>query len=112
MRNFTLALATLPLLSLADVRADDKARPNFIVVLCDDLGYGDLGCFASPVIKTPHLDRLVREGMKLTHCSAAAPVCSPSRAGILTGRNPNRCGIRDWIPAGSGVYLKRDEVTV
>src|SRR5215470_16260572 len=88
------------------------AQPNIVYILCDDLGYGDLGCFASPVIKTPHLDRLAAEGMKLTHCYAAAPVCSPSRAGILTGRNPNRCGIRDWIPANSGIYLKRDEVTV
>jgi arylsulfatase A len=88
------------------------ARPNFVILLCDDLGYGDLGCFASPVIQTPNLDRLAADNLKLTHCYAASPVCSPSRAGMLTGRNPNRCGIRDWIPANSGIYLKRDEVTV
>ena len=74
------------------------ARTNFIIILCDDLGYGDLGCFASPSIKTPNLDRLAAEGMKLTHCYASFPVCSPSRAGLLTGRNANRLGIHDWIP--------------
>ena len=92
--------------------AKQARRPNIVYILCDDLGYGDLGCFASPVIKTPNLDRLAEGAMKLTHCYAAAPVCSPSRAGIITGRNPNRCGIRDWIPPDKGIYLKRDEMSV
>jgi arylsulfatase A len=96
--------------SAAETR--EPSKPNIVYILCDDLGYGDLGCFASPIIKTPHLDRLAREGMRLTHCYAAAPVCSPSRAGIITGRNPNRYGIRDWIPANSGIYLKQDEMSV
>jgi len=87
-------------------------KPNIVVLLCDDLGYGDLSCFAHPTIATPHLDRLARQGMKLTHCYSAAPVCSPSRAGLMTGRNPNRLGIRDWIPANSGIYLRPGEVTI
>lgn len=87
-------------------------RPNVVVLLCDDLGYGDLSCFAHPTIRTPCLDRLATEGVRLTHCYSASPVCSPSRAGLLTGRNPNRLGIRDWIPQNSGICLPRGEVTI
>jgi arylsulfatase A len=83
-----------------------------VVVLSDDLGYADLGCFGHPVIQTPNLDRLAQEGMKLTACYAAAPVCSPARAGMLTGRTPSRSGITDWIPAGSPMHLRRNEVTI
>jgi arylsulfatase A len=88
------------------------ARPNIIVLLCDDLGYGDLSCFAHPAIRTPNLDQLAAEGLKLTHCYSASPVCSPARAGMLTGHTPNRLGIRDWIPANSGIHLRPQEVTV
>jgi arylsulfatase A len=89
-----------------------SAKPSIVFFLCDDLGYGDLGCFASKVIKTPHLDKLAASGLRLTHCYSPSPVCSPSRAGFLTGRNPNRLGIRDWIPLNSGVTLKKDEISV
>lgn len=88
------------------------ARPNIVVVLCDDLGYGDLGCYGHPVIRTPHLDRLASEGIRFTDCYAAAPVCSPSRAGMLTGRTPYRAGIYDWIPDKSPMHLRASEVTV
>ncbi len=87
-------------------------RPNIIIALCDDLGYGDLGCFGHPHIKTPNLDLLAVEGMRLTDCYAAAPVCSPARAGILTGRTPYRCGIYDWIPNNAPMHLRREEITV
>ncbi len=92
------------------VLAADK--PNFILLLCDDLGYGDLGCFDHPVIRSPNLDKLASEGVRLTHCYSSSPVCSPSRAGLMTGRNHNRLGIRDWIPANSGIYMRPSEVTV
>jgi arylsulfatase A len=88
------------------------AQPNIIVLLCDDLGYGDLGCFANPSIHTPHLDQLARDGVKFTDCYSASPVCSPSRAGLMTGRNPNRLGIRDWIPPQSGIFMRPSEITV
>lgn len=94
------------------VGAAEAAKPNIIILLCDDLGYGDLSCFAHPATKTPHLDKLASEGLKLTNCYSAMPVCSPSRAGLMTGRVPNRLGIHDWIPARSGVYLRPQEVTI
>lgn len=109
----------LPLLLLVALYAGPRAagaqrdvRPNIVVLLCDDLGYGDLGCYGHPVIRTPNLDRMAAEGALLTHCYSASPVCSPSRAGLFTGRNPNRLGIRDWIPQNSGVYLKTEETTL
>lgn len=87
-------------------------KPNFVFILCDDLGYGDLACFGHPRIQSPNLDRLASEGIRLTDCYAAAPVCSPARAGAMTGRNPYRCRIPDWIPENSDICLKPQEVTV
>jgi len=86
--------------------------PNIIVVLCDDLGHGDLSCYGHPVVRTPNIDRFAGEGMRLTACYAASPVCSPSRAGLLTGRTPDRTGIFDWLPMQpSPIHLRREEVT-
>ena len=92
--------------------AAEIEQTSFVVILCDDLGYGDLGCFGHPQIKTPHLDKLAGGGLRLTDCYAGAPVCSPSRAGMLTGRIPNRLGIYDWIPQGSPMHLRASEITV
>lgn len=68
-------------------------QPNVIIVLTDDLGWGDLGCYGHPIIQTPHLDAFAQQGMLLTDCHAASAVCSPSRAAILTGRTPQRNGM-------------------
>ena len=87
-------------------------RPNFLVILCDDLGYGDLGCFGHKSIKTPHLDKLATEGIRFTDCYAAAPVCSASRAGLMTGRTPSRVGVYDWIPPGHVMHLRKGELTI
>jgi arylsulfatase A-like enzyme len=89
-----------------------KTRPNVLIILADDLGYGDLSGFGHPKIKTPNLDRLAAEGMKLTNCYAGMPVCSPSRAALMTGRVPQREGISDWIPENSSVHLKHEAVTL
>jgi arylsulfatase A len=75
------------------VARPSDAPPNFVVIFCDDLGYGDLGCFGHPTISTPHLDRMASEGIKFTQFYAAAPVCTPSRAALLTGRLPARSGM-------------------
>jgi arylsulfatase A len=107
------AMSLVPLaVALACLTPAAAPKPNVLVLLCDDLGYGDLGCFGHPRIKTPHLDQLARDGVRLTACYAGAPVCSPSRAALFTGRNPNRSGIRDWIDLNSGIYLPRSEITV
>ena len=75
----------------ADTGSD--APPNIVVIFCDDLGYGDLGCYGSATIRTPHLDRMAREGIRFTDFYAAASVCTPSRAALLTGRYPIRNGM-------------------
>jgi len=86
--------------------------PNIVIILCDDLGYGDLECYGHPTIKTPHLNQLASEGIRLTDCYSAAPICSPSRAGLLTGRTPTRSGIYSWIAEGNPMNLKKDETTL
>ena len=71
---------------------------NIVFFLVDDLGWADLGCFGSSFYETPHIDELCASGMKFTHAYAACPVCSPTRASIMTGRHPVRVDITDWIP--------------
>jgi arylsulfatase A len=76
-----------------EVKAETPSKPNFIVIFTDDLGYGDLGIFGHPTIKTPNLDKMAVEGQKWTSFYTAASVCTPSRAGLLTGRLPIRSGM-------------------
>jgi arylsulfatase A len=81
-------------------------RPNIVFFLIDDLGYGDLGCYGNTFAETPHIDRLCRDGMRFTQGYASAPVCSPSRASILTGRTPARLHLTQWIPGTLYPYKK------
>ena len=112
LKLFTcLALAWL-CLGVAELAADDADRPNIVVVLCDDLGYGDIECYGHPHIKTPHLNKLATEGIRFTDFYSAAPVCSPSRVGLLTGRSPNRAGVYNFIPGGRDIYMRSSEVTI
>ena len=91
--------------------ANDQ-RPNFLVVLCDDLGYGDLACYGHPVIQTPNIDRFAKESLLLTSCYAAAANCSPARTGLMTGRTPHRVGIHNWIPMQSPMHVPASEITI
>ncbi|HEV2447504.1 MAG TPA: sulfatase [Candidatus Sulfopaludibacter sp.] len=85
--------------------------PNIVFLLCDDLGYGDLGCYGSR-IRTPNLDRMAAEGVRFTNFCSADPVCSPSRAALLTGRYPTRVGVpRVLFPQDAG-GLSLDETTL
>ena len=69
------------------------SSPNIIIILVDDMGYGDLGCFGHPTIRTPNLDRMASEGQKWTSFYAGATVCTPSRAALITGRHAIRSGL-------------------
>jgi len=75
-----------------------EAKPNVIVILADDLGWTDLGCYGSDFYQSPNLDRLAADGMRLTANYSACTVCSPTRAALLTGKYPARLHITDWIP--------------
>jgi len=91
----------------------DAPPPNIVVIFTDDQGYGDLSCFGHPTIHTPHLDALAANGMKLTQCYVASPVCSPSRAALLTGCYPIRVGMHRHVLFPMTDYgLHTDEVTL
>ena len=83
------------------------AGPNIIFILLDDFGWRDLGAYGSRYYQTPNMDRLCAEGMHFTDAYAACPVCSPTRASILTGRYPARVGITDWICWGGSLHPAR-----
>jgi arylsulfatase A len=105
----------ITVISFACAGAQDlhTSKPlNIVILLADDLGYGDLACYGNREIRTPNLDKLAEEGIRFTDAYASAPMCSPSRAGLLTGRIPNRTGIYDWIAPDSAFYLKREEMTL
>jgi arylsulfatase A len=83
-----------------------------ILFLADDLGYGDLGCFGHPIIKSPNLDTLAKQGVRLTQSYSGSAVCSPSRSALLTGRTPHRNGVYTWIAEGAEVHLRTSENTL
>ncbi|MCH2102667.1 MAG: sulfatase [Planctomycetes bacterium] len=88
-----LCLASLLITACAGLGLESPRKPNFILVYIDDMGYGDLGCFGSEVNRTPHLDALAAEGMRLTDFYVASSVCTPSRAALMTGNYPQRVGL-------------------
>jgi len=106
----SLIIVILPLFGLGKNNKLESTKPNIVLILCDDLGRGDLGCYGNPVIQTPNLDKIAAKGIQFSDCYSSSPVCSPSRAGLLTGRNPNRTGIYDWI--SGAMYLKDEEITI
>lgn len=110
---FVLVLLLAAGLSRETIRA---AQPNIVIIFCDDLGYGDLSCFGHPSIETPELDRMAAEGMRWLQFYSAAPVCTPSRAALMTGRLPLRNGLcsnkrRVLFPNSKG-GIPASEVTI
>jgi arylsulfatase A len=109
------AIATLLPWRLPTARAGapgDQQRPNIIFILGDDLGWAELGCYGNTFNETPRLDRLAREGLRFTQAYAAAPVCSPYRASLMTGQYPVRTGITDYLRPNDPKHLSTDYVTL
>lgn len=104
-REFLIAAAS------AAVAASATRPPNVVMIYCDDLGYGDLGCYGSR-IRTPTVDRMASEGVRFTHFYSGNPVCSPSRAALLTGRYPPRVGVPRVLFPTDTTGLPDSEVTI
>lgn len=92
-------------------QAAEAARPNFVVFVADDMGWGDSATYGHPLIQTPNLDKLASQGVKLTQCYSAAGVCSPSRSAILTGRTPYRNGVWRHLSGNHEAHLRASEIT-
>ena len=103
------ALAALPGM-VGRAESAPTAKPNIILILADDLGYGDLGCYGQSQIETPNLDRLAQEGTRFTQCYSGSPVCAPSRCCLMTGMHNGHGRIRDNIP--HDIWLQPDDRTV
>ncbi len=101
----TIALLS-PLLLNTPVTAADK-KPNIVLVMADDQGWGEMGYIGHPKLKTPNFDSMAKDGLRFDRFYAAAPVCSPTRGSVLTGRHPNRFGCFKW-----GNTLRPQEVTI
>ncbi len=110
-RRFIAAVAGQTALALSpNLFAGNKARPqrpNIVLVMADDQGWGDMGYYDHPVLKTPHLDSLAASALRFDRFYAAAPVCSPTRGSVMTGRHPNRFGCFKW-----GYSLRPQEITI
>ena len=113
MCGVVMLVAAIVLSLAASPTAPEK--PNVVIIFADDLGYGDLGCYSSPTIRTPNLDRMAAEGLRFTDFYSAGEVCTPSRAALLTGRYPIRsgmCGSRRVLFPNSKGGLPAKEVTI
>lgn len=101
MRNICvriLALISIALLSPNSTLAAPKSKPNVVLIVIDDLGRNDVGCYGSKYYRTPNIDGLAQSGVKFNDYYAACPVCSPTRASIMTGKYPARLHLTDWLP--------------
>ncbi len=102
LKRFAIASAfVIGLMPAVFARAGD-ARPNIVIVYADDMGYTDLGCYGGDLARTPNIDRMAREGVRLTRYYSASPICSPSRCGLLTGQFPARWRITSYLQTRAG----------
>ncbi|MGI8907037.1 MAG: sulfatase family protein [Candidatus Sumerlaeaceae bacterium] len=109
---FSAAFFLLILQSVAAAPSRAVTKPNIIFIFCDDLGYGDLGCYGNTEIRTPNIDRMASEGVRLTQFYVTMPACSPSRASLLTGRYQLRVGIPNVLGPESKIGLRQKEWTI
>lgn len=109
---FTGLLSLLLSVYPAYTQVSTSDLPNIIYIFADDLGYGDLGCFGATDINTPHIDRIAHEGIQFNALYSASSVCSPSRAGLLTGRMPQRMGVNSVFFPESFTGMPTEEVTI
>src|SRR2546426_114541 len=118
MKWFTFPCLLCLMVVGGSAAVESPARPpNVIIILADDLGYGDLACYGHPRFKTPNLDRMAAEGARLMHFNCPAPFCAPTRASLMTGRYPFRCRMTsnpapdsDFLSNGIGLPLS--EITL
>ena len=110
MRNLMLLLALCSL--LRHLPAQDTTSPNVVIVFIDDEGYGDVGCYGATGFETPHLDQMASNGMRFTNFYSAQPVCSASRAGLLTGCYPNRIGFSGALFPHHKIGINAEELTM
>ena len=92
--------------------AEESEKPNIVMFFIDDLGYADLGCYGSTFHETPNIDALAKRSVRFTDFYSANPVCSPTRAALMTGKAPQRLGITQWINQPSDLHLPLEEVTI
>ncbi|MCX6854534.1 MAG: sulfatase-like hydrolase/transferase, partial [Verrucomicrobia bacterium] len=107
----TVLFLTLILASLCTIQAADSPKPNIVVFLADDLGWGDTEPYGNTEIKTPNLTKLAAQGVKFNQCYSACGVCSPSRSAILTGRTPFRNGVWHHLSGNDEAHLRSSEIT-
>ncbi|NND04914.1 MAG: sulfatase-like hydrolase/transferase [Saprospiraceae bacterium] len=105
-----LVLASL-LVGCQQSKPTVERPPNIMILLVDDMGYGDLGCYGGKAL-TPNLDELAEQGLRFTNCYAGGPNCSPSRVALLTGRSPARVGMYSYRPAHHPMHLRAEELTI
>ena len=94
MRKYVILALILVLCSCQQ----KQKNPNILLIVVDDLGYSDLHCYGNTLVETPNIDRLASEGVRFTRAYASCTVCSPTRASLMTGKNPVAVNITDWIP--------------
>jgi arylsulfatase B len=107
---FPVAALFVQTLDKPPLKAESTDRPNIVLILADDMGYGDLGCTGSQHLRTPHIDTLAKSGVLCSAAYVASSVCSPSRAGLMTGRDPRRFGYESNLNQSAADYATRPEL--
>jgi len=112
LKNMGIGLAATMVPGCASIAGKAYRKPNFVIIFTDDQGYQDVGCFGSPLIKTPNLDKMAKEGTRFTDFYSTNSVCTPSRASLMTGCYPNRVSIYNVIFPYADWGLNPKEITV